>query len=251
MTRNGRPYALAIPVPRTAVRACSSSPCDPAAPDACWLLPTPTATDHSDGHESQIGGRRPSGAKRQVDLPTVVALKICLPPLPGGTERGRLLPTPDTGVSPNGHGRRGGRPGNGHESGSSLDAVARTLTPGGGHAGVARGDPGFVVWWGEYEPTIRRWELITGRPAPSPAEPGLGGRPVLNPGFCEWLMGLPQGWVCGIPGLSRTVRLRILGNGVVPRQGAAALRLLIGTATGIPGVPQPSRPGGHHMRAAA
>ena len=63
--------------------------------------------------------------------------------------------------------------------------------------------------------------------------------------------GLPEGWVCGIPGLSRTVRLRILGNGVVPRQGAAALRLLIVTATGIPVSPQPSRPGGHHARAAA
>ena len=105
--------------------------------------------------------------------------------------------------------------------------------------------------WGEYESAIRRWELITGRPAPPPAEPGPGGRPVLNPGFCEWLMGLPQGWVCGIPGLSRTVRLRILGNGVVPRQGAAALRLLIGTAAAHPGIPQPSRPGGHHTRTAA
>jgi DNA (cytosine-5)-methyltransferase 1 len=229
------------------VRACSCSPSAPDAPDSCWLLPTPTATDHSGGHEQQIGGRRPSGAKRQVDLPTVVALKICLPPLP----RGRLLPTPDTGISPNGHGRRGGRPGNGHQSGSSLDAVACTLTRAAGQASVARDDPGFVVRWGEYEPAIRRWEQITGRPAPPPADPGPGGRPVLNPGFSEWLMGLPQGWVCGVPGLSRTVRLRILGNGVVPRQGAAALRLLIGTAAGIPRIPQPSRPGGHHMRAAA
>jgi hypothetical protein len=161
----------------------------------------------------------------------VIALKICLPPLPGGTGRGRLLPTPDTGVSPNGHGRRGGRPGNGHESGSSLDAVARTLTRAAGQASAARDDAGFAVRWGEYEPAIRRWEQITGQPAPPPADPGPGGRPVLNPGFCEWLMGLPEGWVCAIPGLSRTVRLRILGNGVVPRQGAAALRLLIGTAT--------------------
>jgi hypothetical protein len=39
------------------------------------------------------------------------------------------------------------------------------------------------------------------------------------------------------PGLSRTVRLRIIGNGVVPRQVAAALRLLIGTATVLPGIP--------------
>jgi hypothetical protein len=56
----------------------------------------------------------------------VIALTACPPQLPGGTGRGRLLPTPDTGISPNGHGRRGGRPGNGHECGSSLDAVIRT-----------------------------------------------------------------------------------------------------------------------------
>jgi DNA (cytosine-5)-methyltransferase 1 len=74
---------------------------------------------------------------------------------------------------------------------------------------------------------------------------------VLNPGFCEWLMGLPQGWMCDIPGLSRTVRLRILGNGVVPRQGAAALRLLISIAAAHPDIPQPSRPGRRHTRAAA
>jgi len=233
------------------VRACSSSPSAPDAPDACWLLAAPAATDHNGGHEQQIGGRRPPVDGRQAGLPTVIALTVCPPPLPGGTERGRLPPTPDTGISPNGHGRRGGRPGNGHESGSSLDAIIRTLTPAAGHAGVAQGDPGFAVQWGEYEPAIRRWEQIIGRPAPPPAEPGPCGRPVLNPGFSEWLMGLPEGWVCGIPGLSRTVRLRILGNGVVPRQGAAALQLLIGTAAAHPGIPQPSRPGGHHTRAAA
>jgi hypothetical protein len=47
-----------------------------------------------------------------------------------------------------------------------------------------------------------------------------------------------------------TVRLRILGNGVAPRQGAA-LQLLIATAAAYPGIPQPSRPGSHHTRAAA
>ena len=49
-----------------------------------------------------------------------------------------------------------------------------------------------------------------------------------------------------------TVRLRILGNGVAPRQGAAAaLQLLIATAAAYSGIPQPSRPGSHHTRAAA
>lgn len=40
-----------------------------------------------------------------------------------------LLPTPDTGLSPNGHGRRGGKLGNGKQSGASLDAIATTLLP--------------------------------------------------------------------------------------------------------------------------
>ncbi len=48
------------------------------------------------------------------------------------------------------------------------------------------------------------------------------------------------------------LRQRTVHNaGVVPRQGAAALRLLIAIAAGIPGIPQPSRPGGHDRRAAA
>src|SRR6202044_3605874 len=41
----------------------------------------------------------------------------------------RLLPTPDTGTSVNGHGRRGGRPGNGHQSGKGPDAAATPPTP--------------------------------------------------------------------------------------------------------------------------
>lgn len=39
-------------------------------------------------------------------------------------------------------------------------------------------------------------------------------------------MGLPAGWVTGTPGLSRADMLRILGNGVVPQQAAAALTAL-------------------------
>ncbi|GHH43994.1 hypothetical protein GCM10017774_42680 [Lentzea cavernae] len=39
-------------------------------------------------------------------------------------------------------------------------------------------------------------------------------------------MGLDAGWVTDVPGLSRTEQLRLLGNGVVPQQGTAALRHL-------------------------
>ena len=56
---------------------------------------------------------------------------------------------------------------------------------------AARGEPGPVDW-GEYAAAVHRWELITGRPAPYPTQPGRHGRPVLAPPFVEWLMGLPQ-----------------------------------------------------------
>ena len=40
-------------------------------------------------------------------------------------------------------------------------------------------------------------------------------------------MGLPEGWVTDVPGLSRNDQLKALGNGVVPQQAAMALRLLL------------------------
>ena len=36
-----------------------------------------------------------------------------------------MFPTPDTGLSPNGHGARGGKPGNGHQRGESLISIAK------------------------------------------------------------------------------------------------------------------------------
>ncbi len=40
-------------------------------------------------------------------------------------------------------------------------------------------------------------------------------------------MGLPEGWVTDVPGLSRNVQLKALGNGVVPQCAAAAYRVLL------------------------
>ena len=42
------------------------------------------------------------------------------------------------------------------------------------------------------------------------------------------MQGLPDGWVTGVPGLSRPQQLKVLGNGVVPQQAVLALRLLLG-----------------------
>lgn len=41
-------------------------------------------------------------------------------------------------------------------------------------------------------------------------------------------MMLPEGWVTDLPDLSRAQALRLLGNGVVPPQAAAALVMLLG-----------------------
>jgi len=49
--------------------------------------------------------------------------------------------------------------------------------------------------------------------------------------FVEWMMGLPDGWVTGV-GLSRTQELKMLGNGVVPQQAAAAYGWLLNNEKG-------------------
>jgi DNA (cytosine-5)-methyltransferase 1 len=77
--------------------------------------------------------------------------------------------------------------------------------------------------WGGYGPAVNRWERVLGRPAPNPTTTGRTGRPVLNPRFVEWMMGLPEGWVTDVPDLSRVAQLKALGNGVAPAQAAAAL----------------------------
>ena len=82
--------------------------------------------------------------------------------------------------------------------------------------------------YGRYEPVVRRWETVTGTIAPPPTELNTNGKPRLNVEFASWMMGLPKGWVTGVPGLSRAQQLKAIGNGVVPQQAAAALLLLKG-----------------------
>lgn len=72
--------------------------------------------------------------------------------------------------------------------------------------------------WGDYEGAIVRWEHLLGRPAPNPLANDR-----LNPVFVEWMMGLPEGWVTDLIE-RRTQSLKILGNGVVPQQAAAAIK---------------------------
>lgn len=93
---------------------------------------------------------------------------------------------------------------------------------------IAYAQPPFAYAWGVYEPAIRRWEQVLGRPAPPPTDLGKRRQPRLNAGFVEWMMGLPPGWVTDPDlALPRTAQLRALGNGVVPQQAEYAVRHLL------------------------
>jgi hypothetical protein len=85
------------------------------------------------------------------------------------------------------------------------------------------------VSWGKFEPAIRRWEVVMNRPTPAPTLPdGKEGAHRLSPWFTEWMMGLPEGWICDPEiGLTRNEQLKACGNGVVPQQAELALRILL------------------------
>lgn len=102
----------------------------------------------------------------------------------------------------------------------STDSVARSMINGGGLVTTSN--------WGKFEPAIRRWEEVMGRPAPAPTLPdGKDGAHRLSPWLTEWMMGLPEGWICDPAiGLSRNDQLKAAGNGVCPQQAMLALEML-------------------------
>lgn len=210
---------------------------------ACLLLPTPTSRDHKGRNQRDDetclpgallptpnaqdgnGGGRFSSDGHQSTLPGEV----------------RLLPTPNAADGERGPDyARANRDGSGGDD--LITCIAKTHllpTPQARDSkGVPRDDynqaclPREIIEcdsaWGKYEAAVRRWEAVT-RPAPPPTLPGAAGlkRPRLNPAFSEWMMGWPDGWVTGVPGISRNDQLRIIGNGVVPQQAMAALSWLL------------------------
>ncbi|MFY1700178.1 hypothetical protein ACN28G_00190 [Micromonospora sp. WMMA1923] len=154
------------------------------------LLPTPKATDGTKGSPGQRGSRG------DLTLPSAAVRTPGLPTTPRASDaRGAVR-----------HGDGGANP----------------------HTAVVESGRPDTDRWGVYASAVARWEVLLGRPVPEPTQPGRHGRPVLAPPFVEWLMGLGQGHVTdprlGVP---RTAALRVLGNGVVPHQAVAALRLLL------------------------
>lgn len=104
------------------------------------------------------------------------------------------------------------------------------VQPARGQRQAAERDRRPPVDWAEYGPAIERWEHVTGHSAPAPTVSGPRGGTQLSPAFSEWMMGLAPGHVTAVPGLDRREKLRLLGNGVVPQQAAAALAHLLDQA---------------------
>ena len=162
------------------------------------LLPTPVVAD-ADGTRATRGGAR----SNELLLNGIVRAAV----------EGKLLPTPKSHPSGPDYARIN-RPASGSDD--LVTAVVRAETDNG-------------LSWGQYADAIKRWESLT-RPPPPPTVPGARGfaKPRINPAFSEWMMGWPAGWVTDVEGVKRVNQLRIIGNGVVSRQAAYALRLLLG-----------------------
>lgn len=141
------------------------------------LLPTPQHSDATGGKASkEVGGTRPSGAKRSISLAT--AVRHGLYPTPTASDaNSRTVGTGEPFVTANGTVRR--RNEDGSSSNLGLTHTARLLpTP-------TRADGERTSeTYGRGNRTLR------GAPLPEACSSGR-----LNPAFVEWMMGYPPGWV--------------------------------------------------------
>lgn len=161
------------------------------------LLPTPAAMNPNDGEGTASWLVRRERVKLTANNGNGMGMPLAIAV--------QLLPTPSVADT------QGGRK---HRSGERNDELLLN--------GIAHADR-----WGEYAEAIARHEQAFGRPAPDPTKPGPKGNPRLSARFVEWMMMLPAGWVTDVPGVTRNQALKALGNGVVPPQAAAALRLML------------------------
>lgn len=82
--------------------------------------------------------------------------------------------------------------------------------------------------WGKFQPAIVRWERIFGREAPRATDE----RGRLDPAFVEWMLGLPADWTAAV---SRSQRLRMLGNACQPQVIQLVSRILEYSTLGVSG----------------
>lgn len=224
--------------------------------DSCLtgaLLPTCRATDGVKGGPGQ------RGSSGDLMLPSAVVLL----PTPACNDMGEGK-TPEawdswTDAMQARHGN-----GNGHGKSLAIEAQRLLPTPTSTDRKASGGNPdttgthGVTLTdatvrepdrWGEYADAIHRHERAFGRLAPPPTQLSTKGTPQLSPRFSEWMMGLPAGWVTDpaiwegltdrrgrvltgsrLASAARNAQLHVLGNGVVPAQAEAALRLLLSDA---------------------
>jgi DNA (cytosine-5)-methyltransferase 1 len=178
------------------------------------LLPTPAASNPNDGESLESWDARNSRLRElRVNgngMGTPLAIAIL-----------RLLKTPTAQLAVNGGSQHPDKRRAGGHGPTLADQVEHLPHHGG------------AIDWQEYEPAIRQWERLL-RPAPAPTAPGRGGKPRLSPALAEWMMGLDEGHVTSVPGLTRPQMFRAIGNGVVRQQSAMALRMLLERADAAP-----------------
>lgn len=177
------------------------------------LLPTPNLF-HSKNTETPEGYRaRRADVKARTGTQHGPSLQVVIASLlPGQTplQPGALMPTPTAQDGSN----RGG-PAQSRRHSLPLNALAPqldNLEPPGEQMALP-----LEVDWGPYAQAIARWEQAT-RPAPPAVSTGG-----LSARFVEWMMGLDEGWVTDVPGVSEKQAITALGNGVVPQQAMAAI----------------------------
>ena len=175
-------------------------------PSAVTLLPTPVVYDMGDGKTPEVWDEWTAKMQAAHGDGNGHGKSLAI-------EAQRLLPTPE--AADGSGGRASSEVGGTRPSGVKRAVTLGTVTA-----------PAHADRWGIYAEAIARWESLT-RPAPAPTQPSTKGTPQLAPRFNEWMMGLPEGHVTAVPGLSRNAQLKALGNGVVPQQAALALSLLL------------------------
>jgi DNA (cytosine-5)-methyltransferase 1 len=200
------------------------------------LLPTPNPFHSENTETPQQWQARRADVKRRTGTMHGPALSVIvqsvldgMPLLPGHyTPADYMLPTPSTQDAKNlGAESQGRRKSPGlNWVGPALARVPDDLDPPGEQLAIPLPGEQPDVDWGPFDVAVHRWAGVLGRAAPAPVEDGPKG-PRLAPRFVEWMMGLPDGWVTDVPGLTYNQQLRALGNGVVPQQAAWAIAELL------------------------